>query len=92
MATEARNERIEVRVPASVKAEFVRAAEMEGRSTSDLLIEYMRRATDEIFARHRRITLTSADWDSFADALANPPEPGSALTRAATRYRERYGD
>ncbi len=92
MAAETRNERIEVRVPASVKAEFVRAAEMEGRSTSDLLIEYMRRATDEIFARNRRITLASADWDVFADALANPPEPGAALTHAVARYRERYGD
>ncbi|MGI8687353.1 MAG: DUF1778 domain-containing protein [Thermomicrobiales bacterium] len=92
MATETRNERIEVRVPTSVKEEFVRAAEMEGRSTSDLLIEYMRRATDEIFARHRRITLANADWDIFADALANPPEPGPALTRAVARYRERYGN
>lgn len=92
MATETRNERIEVRVPASVKAEFVRAAEMEGRSTSDLLIEYIRRATDEIFERHRRIALTRADWDIFADALANPPKPGLVLTHAAARYRERYGD
>ncbi len=77
---EKKNEQIAVRVPASVKADFVRAAEMEGRSTSDLLIEYMRRATDEISARHM-----------FADALANPPEPGSALIRATTCYRERYG-
>jgi len=92
MATETRDERIEVRVPASVKAEFMRAAEMEGRSVSDLLIEYMRRATDEIIARHRRITLASADWDAFTDALANPPEPGPVLTRAAARYRERYGN
>ncbi|MHB8646795.1 MAG: type II toxin-antitoxin system TacA family antitoxin [Thermomicrobiales bacterium] len=91
MATETHNERIEVRVPASVKAEFVRAAEMEGRSTSDLLIEYIRRATDEIFARHRRIILASADWDVFTEALTTPPEPGPVLTRAATRYRERYG-
>jgi uncharacterized protein (DUF1778 family) len=92
MAAETRDERIEARVPAGVKAEFVRAAEMEGRSVSDVLIEYMRRATDEIFARHRRITLASADWDAFMDALAHPPEPGEALTRAATRYRERYGN
>lgn len=92
MATETHDERIEVRVPASVKAEFARAAEMEGRSISDLLIEYMRRATDEIFARHRRITLANADWDLFMAALAHPPEPGHVLTRAATRYRERYGD
>lgn len=84
MAPETRNERIAVRVPASVKAKVMRAAEMEGRSTSDLLIEYMRRATDEIFARNRHIALANADWDVFTDALAKPPEPGSALTHAAT--------
>lgn len=91
MAAETRDERIEARVPASVKAEFVRAAEMEGRSVSDVLIEYMRRATDEIYARHRRITLASADWEVFTQALANPPEPGEALARTAAHYRERYG-
>lgn len=91
MAAEAHDERIEARVPASVKAEFVRAAEMEGRSVSDVLTEYMRRATDEIYARHRRITLASADWETFTQALKNLPEPGENLTRAAARYRERYG-
>lgn len=91
MVAETRDERIEVRVPASVKAEFVRAVELEGRSISDVLIEYMRRATDEILARHQRITLANEDWEVFTDALENPPQPGPALTRAAARYRERYG-
>lgn len=91
MAVEPREERIEIRVPAQVKADFVRAVKMESRSISDVLIEYMRRATDEILARHQRIELANEDWQTFTEALENPPEPGPVLRRAAERYRERYG-
>jgi uncharacterized protein (DUF1778 family) len=91
MAAEPRKERIEMRVPAQVKADFVRAVRMEHRSMTDVLIEYIRRATEEILARHQRIVLADEDWQAFTAALENPPEPGPALRRAMARFRERYG-
>ena len=48
--------------------------------------------TDERSFVEESIThLSDTDRDRFLDALANPPAPTIALTRAAARYKSRRG-
>ncbi|MCY3857655.1 MAG: DUF1778 domain-containing protein [Gammaproteobacteria bacterium] len=43
-------------------------------------------AADRSIESHERILLNQKDWDTFYDALQNPPKLNEALKRAAKRY------
>jgi uncharacterized protein (DUF1778 family) len=86
-----RAERLEVRLPADVKAVIQHAADLSGRSLSDFVVSSALDAAEETIRRHEVIVLSARDSITFVEALLNPPEPNDALRRAFRRHRELFG-
>jgi uncharacterized protein (DUF1778 family) len=86
-----RNERLEARITKNQKALFKQAAELQGRSLSDFIVQAASEAATRIVQEHQVITLTAQEQATFVEALLNPPKPGPRLRAAARRYRKVMG-
>lgn len=81
-------ERIEVRVPAELKRDVERAADLTGRSITDFVTGVVEPAVRATLADHARTVLAEADREAFFAALENPPKPTAKLRDAADRYKD----
>ena len=88
MANDTQIARLEARLPASVYATLKRAAELKGRSVSDLVVSAAHDAAQRAIEDDGIIRLSAEDQQRFAEALINPPAPNEALRKAAARYRD----
>jgi len=79
---QSRNARIEARIAPEALAAVRRAAEIQGRSISDFVVDAARRAAEETIRETQVIQLTLADQEKVADILARPPARSDALERA----------
>lgn len=80
-------ERLEARIPASVKRTIQRAARLEGQTLTDFLLQTATEAARRVIHEHEIIDLTQRDQEAFAEALLNPPAPSPALKKAAQHYK-----
>ncbi len=85
---EPHTERLAARVPAAVKEQIQRAAELTGRSLSDFVIASAQAAAEETIRRYEVVQLTAHDSRLLAEALLNPPEPNAHLRAALDDYRQ----
>lgn len=83
-----RTERLEARVTQAQKTLFKQAAELEGRTLSDFIVQAASEAARRTVQAHQVISLTVQEQKVFVESLLNPPEPGPRLRTAATRYRK----
>ena len=90
-ATEFKHERVHLRLDARRKRKLERAAVYEEATISRFVLSHAVAAAERVIEARERIALPATDWDSFHEALLNPPTPNAALRRAARRYRERIG-
>lgn len=79
---QSRSARIEARIAPEALAAVRRAAEIQGRSVSDFVVDAARRAAEETIRETQVIRLTLADQEKVADILARPPARSDALERA----------
>lgn len=86
-----RNARLEARVSSEQKDFFLRAANLSGRTLSELVIESTQEAATRIIQEHEVIRLSREEQFAFVTALLAPSEPGARLQQAAQRYREKTG-
>lgn len=86
-STDAKRERMELRVTTAAKAVIQRAAAISGLSAGDLAYEGARR----VLATHEHMELTGANAEAFLKALDAPPEPNERLVEAGRRYRAMVG-
>jgi len=84
----AKRERLEARISTEQKELLQHAADLQGRTLSDFVVESAQRAAEEAIRDHSIITLAAQDSRAFAEALLEPPMPNETLRAAATRYRE----
>ena len=88
----ARGERLEARISADQKGLFQRAAELQGRTLTDFVVQSAHEAAVRIIEEMQLIRLAEADSRAFAEALLAPPrEPSPRLKAAAKRYIEATG-
>ena len=87
----AKSERLEARITREQKQLIQRAADLEGRSLTDYLVEKIQAAARETVRAHETMTLTLRDSEFFVNALLNPPEPNEALRAAAADYEAYFG-
>ncbi|MBI4184903.1 MAG: DUF1778 domain-containing protein [Proteobacteria bacterium] len=87
-ATEARRDRMHVRLDAATKRKLERAAAYEQKSVTDFVLANALAAAERVIEGREKIPLSDADWQVFYDALVAPPE---ALRKAVRRYRKRTG-
>jgi len=83
-----RTERLEARITQSQKALFKQAAELEGRTLSDFIVQAVSEAARRTVQTHQVISLTAQEQKVLVEALLNPPEPGPRLRLAARRHRK----
>jgi len=74
------------------KRTLERAAAYEETTVSRFVLTSAIAAAERVIESREKIILPATDWDTFYDALLNPPEPNEALRVAAHRYRERVGE
>ncbi|GAA0329976.1 hypothetical protein GCM10009087_45210 [Sphingomonas oligophenolica] len=83
-----RSARIEARIAPEVLAAVKRAAEIEGRSISDFIVDAARHAAERTIEEAQIIRLSLADQERVANVLANPPASSPALERAMAAHRD----
>ncbi len=88
---EVKRDRMHLRMDARAKRTLERAAAYAETSVSDFVLANAVAAAERIIDSHEKVTLSARDWDTFYDALINPPEPNEKLKEAARRYRQRVG-
>ena len=91
MATTSPTARLEARIPLDLQALLRRAAELEGRTITDFVIQAVQQAAQTTVERTSVIRLSLADQDAFANAILNPPPMAPALVRAFERRRKLLG-
>ena len=82
-----RSARIEARIAPDALAAIKRAAEIEGRSVSDFVVEAARHAANRTIEHTQIIRLSLADQQQVAAILAAPPKASAGLDRAMAAHR-----
>ena len=83
--------RLEARIPQDLHALLRRAAEMEGRTITDFVIQAVQQAAQATLERSTVLRLSLADQEAFAKALLDPPPLAPALAKAFERRRKLLG-
>jgi len=86
MPTSAKTERLEARVPVSLKKVIQRAAHLKGLTLTDFVIASLDRSAREAVREQETMTLNAADSLRVAKLLIHPPKPTAALRQAFRRH------
>lgn len=81
-------ERLEARVSPEQKQFLQRAADLDGRSLTDFIVQAAQEAAHQTIERHRIIRLSERDQQVFVEALLHPAAPGKRLRAAVKRYKK----
>ena len=82
-----RTTRLEARISPEALAVVRRAAEIQGRSLSDVVVSAAQEAAQRAIEDAQVLRLAVEDQQALAAAILNPPEPNEALRRAAAAHR-----
>ncbi len=74
--------RLEARISTSLHSMLKRAAQLQGRTMTDFVIDAVQTAARSTIEKADLVSLTLADQEAFAQALLSPPKPKPALKRA----------
>jgi uncharacterized protein (DUF1778 family) len=88
MPTAINTARLEARISTDLHAMLKRAAELQGRTMTDFVVDAVQDAAQRAIEQAEVIRLSLADQECFAQALLSPPQPTPALERAFARRRK----
>lgn len=83
-----RTERLEARIPASVKTLIACAASLEGVTLTDFVVATLQRRAAEVIREHEILSLSAKDSAELTKWMLAPPKPNRKLTRAFARHRQ----
>jgi uncharacterized protein (DUF1778 family) len=86
-----KDERVEARVTSEIKALFVQAAAIQGRSVTDFMVQSTVEAARRIIRENEYLDLSQRDRIAFAEAVLNPPPASERLKEAAKRHQQILG-
>lgn len=84
-------ERLEARISRGQKSLFQRAADIQGRTLTDFVLQSAHEAAMRTIEQSSVIRLNAEDSRALADALLKPRKPSAKLRTAAQRYLDRFG-
>jgi len=87
-----RTARIEARISPDALAVVRRAAEIQGRSISEFIVDAAQEAAHKTIEETTIIRLSVEDQRLIMESLLNPPEPNEALRRAFEARRKLFGE
>ena len=86
-----RNQRLEARVSRSTKALFQKAADIQGRSLTDFVVNSAIEAATRTVRESEFMELTHRDRMAFVQGLLQPAaSPNTKLRNAAKRYTQAF--
>lgn len=88
---ETKDDRLQVRLDAASKNMLQRAANYRRKTVSQFVLATALEEAEKVIRENEVVSLSSADWTIFFDALTNPPPPNAALRKAFARYRKATG-
>lgn len=91
MSTELKKERLDLRLPAGVKYQIEKAAELQGRSVSDFVVAAALTQASQVIEQQMVVKLCLEDSMALAESFINEPKPNKKAIEAAKRYRARMG-
>ncbi len=81
-------ERLEARVPRTLKQTLQKAAAVTGHSTlTSYVLFTLQTSAQAVIDQHERARLSATESKSFVEALLSPAAPNEALKKAFSRYR-----
>jgi uncharacterized protein (DUF1778 family) len=83
--------RLEARISSQVHSTIKRAAEIQGRTVTDFVVQAALEAATKTIEGSHIIQLSIEGQTAFAEALLNPPEPNEALKKAFDKHAELIG-
>ena len=78
--------RLELRVSPEQKALVQRAADLEGVSRTEFMINALLPAAEETIRRHDMVSLTARGSVTFVDSISNSTGPNEDLQQAYAEY------
>ncbi|MBK8122195.1 MAG: DUF1778 domain-containing protein [Dokdonella sp.] len=88
MPTSISTARLEARISTDLHSMLKRAAELQGRTMTDFVIDAVQVAAQRAIERAEVVRLSLTDQQCFAQALLSPPRPSPALKRAFARRKK----
>ena len=88
----AKEDRLSVRIPRSIKADLIRAANISGVTLGDFVIANAATAAANIIQSQQLLELSARDYDRLMQALAKPPKPNKTLLKTAEAYKKAIAD
>jgi uncharacterized protein (DUF1778 family) len=77
--------RLEARISPDLHGAVKRAAEIQGRSVTDFVVDALQAAASQAISQADHVRMSLADQEAFARALIAPAKPNAALKRAFTK-------
>ena len=82
-----KGERVEARVTLETKALMARAANLQGRTVTDFMVQSSVEAAQRVIREHEYLDFSQRDRIAFAEAMLNPLLPSDRLKQAARRHQ-----
>lgn len=80
--------RFDARLNEKQKTLIQRAADLEGRTMTDFVLQSAQAAAERTIQERSMLLLSIRDTEMFVEAILNPPAPGKVLLRAAQHYKK----
>jgi len=88
MITAVKTERLEARVPVTLKRMIQRAADLQGRSLTDFVIACLGQSAHQTVRDYETMRLTAEESLRVSKLLIHPPAPNAALKKAFSLHRK----
>jgi len=85
-----RSERLEARVSPQTKALCQKAADIQGSTLTEFLVNSALEAAKHTVRENEFVELTRRDRIAFVEALLNAPAPNARLQKAAARHAQMF--
>lgn len=87
-----KDERMYLRVSSETKSTFAYAANIEGRTMTDYVVEKSHKAAIQTISEHEKIVLSEGERLAFFDALLQPHSPSAKAREIARESEKMFGE
>ncbi|MBX3483357.1 DUF1778 domain-containing protein [Phenylobacterium sp.] len=85
MSAQPKRETLNLRIKPEVRDIIDRAAELQGRSRTDFVLDAARRAAEEALRDQPFIMVSREAYDAFLKRLDEPPNPNARLRKSLSK-------
>jgi uncharacterized protein (DUF1778 family) len=83
--------RFDARLNEEQKVLIQKAADLEGRSVTDFVLQSAEQAAERTIQQRAMLILSARQTEAFVDAVLHPAQPGRVLRVAVRHYKKAIG-